>query len=93
MILSEYNELQCAGMELIQSKDKNAPRMADIQKMVFILAMEHHLDMLQLMTELAKCVATNCSFSESRMLLQQALNSGMSLFDAGEYVRKIEEID
>lgn len=88
MILSEYQELQCASMELIQSKDMDAPRMADIHKMVSILALEYHLDMLQCMTELAKCVVVNSSFSESRILLQQALASGMNLTDAGKFVRR-----
>lgn len=88
MILTQYQKMQNSLITLIQSKDKNAPRIADIQKMIYILAREHHLDILQCTQELEKCVSINNSFTESRVLLQRELDSGLSLRDAGIRVRE-----
>lgn len=90
MVLSEYKELQNANAVLIQGSVKDAPSRADIQKIIYIMALEYGLDMLQLSTELAECVVNKGSFCEVREQLQDALRAGMTLEDASRYVRKSE---
>lgn len=87
MILTQYRELQAQLFRVIQSKDLDAPRIADMQKMVCVLASEFRLDALQCTQELLKCISKNGSFCESRALLWEALRTGLSLQEAGEFVR------